>query len=68
MQKAVDLGALVRTGVSGVTDYLVVGKQDPKIVGADGKSSKERKANEFIKKGKPLKILSESELLGLLEL
>lgn len=50
MQMAVNSGALLRSSVSGKTDYLVVGTQDRSIVGADGMSTKEEKAhalNEF---------------------
>ncbi|MBD8005324.1 exonuclease domain-containing protein [Bacillus norwichensis] len=61
MQAVVNLGGIIKSGVSGTTDYLVVGKQDKKIVGESGMSSKERKACEFIEKGKDLKILNEKE-------
>lgn len=67
MQRAVDKGAIIKSGVSGKTDYLVVGKQDATIVGADGISSKERKAHELMKKDGKIKIVQEDEFLRLLE-
>ncbi len=48
MQKVVDLGGIVKSGVSGKTDYLVVGIQDKSLVGDDGLSTKEVKAYELI--------------------
>ncbi|WP_078381874.1 exonuclease domain-containing protein [Sutcliffiella halmapala] len=67
MQRVVDKGAIIKSGVSGKTDYLIVGKQDPTIVGADGLSTKERKAHELMKKDGKIKILQEDEFLQLLE-
>ncbi|KMJ58401.1 exonuclease [Bacillus sp. LL01] len=66
MQLVVDKGAVIKSGVSGKTDYLVVGQQDPSIVGPDGLSSKERKAQELMKKESKIKILREKEFLKLL--
>lgn len=68
MQMAVDVGAIVTSGVSSKTDYLVVGRQDKALVGDDGLSSKEEKAYELNQAGKAsIKILSESQFLGLLQ-
>jgi DNA polymerase-3 subunit epsilon len=61
MQLVVNLGAIIKSGVSSKTDYLVVGVQDKSIVGEDGMSSKERKAYELIKKGEKIKILNETD-------
>ena len=66
MQLVVDKGAVIKSGVSGKTDYLIVGKQDPSIVGPDGLSSKERKAKELIEKESKIKILREADFLKLL--
>ncbi|KRG14458.1 exonuclease [Virgibacillus soli] len=66
MQKVVDLGGHIKSGVSGVTDYLVIGTQDENVVGKSGISSKQKKACELIEKGKNLKILSEDEFKLLL--
>lgn len=66
MQLVVDKGAVIKSGVSGKTDYLIVGKQDPTIVGPDGLSTKERKAHELMKKESKIKILREDEFLMLM--
>lgn len=67
IQKLIDLGAVVKSGVNSKTNFLIVGQQDLKIVGSDGMSSKEKKANELISKGQNIKILHENELLELLK-
>ena len=45
MRLAAEQGAILRTAVSGKTDFLVVGQQDLTVVGDDGMSSKEEKAH-----------------------
>lgn len=66
MQKAVDLGAIIRSAVSKNTNYLVLGKQDNFLVGETGKSSKERKADELIEQGVDIQIISEEKYIDLL--
>lgn len=67
-QRAVDVGACVKSSVSGKTNYLVVGTQDPDIVGAGGMSGKEEKAHELNALGKAsIEIISEREFMLLLE-
>ena len=67
-QAAVNCGAFTTGTVSSKTDYLVVGTQDPRVIGTDGMSTKERKAYELNKSGKAsIKIISESEFLSLLQ-
>lgn len=68
MQKAVDAGAILKRDVSNKVDYLVVGDQDKRLVGATGKSNNQRYADELIEKGnKRLKIIGEAEFLDLLK-
>ena len=68
MQMAVNAGALLRTGVSHKTDYLVIGKQDLSVVGDDGMSVKEEKAHELNKSGKGcVQIINESEFMNLIK-
>ena len=67
MQKVVDLGGLVKSGVSGKTNYLVVGQQDKTLVGNDGLSTKEKKAYALIENGIDIKIIRETEFLRLIE-
>lgn len=67
MQLAVNAGALLRTSVSSKTDFLVVGKQDLSVVGADGMSGKEEKAHEVNASGKGcVRIIDEAEFMTLL--
>lgn len=67
-QMATDVGAIVRSSVSGKTDYLVVGNQDPDIVGDNGISGKEEKAHELNALGKAsIQLINEQEFMSLLE-
>ena len=67
MQKVVDLGGLVKSGVSGKTNYLVVGQQDKAQVGDGGLSTKEKKAYALKEQGIEIKIIRETEFLALIE-
>jgi|LFRM01.1.fsa_nt_gb DNA polymerase-3 subunit epsilon len=67
MQKAVNVGAVLKTGVSKNTDFLVAGVQDKSIVGDDGLSSKLKTAYKLIDEGYDIKIINEDEFLRLLE-
>lgn len=63
-QLAVDAGAVVKSAVSGKTDFLVVGAQDINLVGEDGMSSKQEKAFALNQAGKAhIKIICENEFL-----
>ncbi len=66
MQKVVDVGGILKSGVSRATNYVVVGLQDKSIVGSDGLSTKEEKALALIEAGHPIEIISEDEFLKLL--
>lgn len=66
MQIAVNCGAKVAGSVSGKTDFLIVGKQDPAIVGDDGLSGKEEKAYALNERGRGhVAFLSEQDFLQL---
>jgi len=67
MQKAANTGAVLKSGVSKNTDFLVVGVQDKSIVGDDGLSSKEKKAYQLIDEGYDIKIINEEEFIKLLD-
>ncbi|WP_406540887.1 BRCT domain-containing protein [Clostridium ljungdahlii] len=67
MQKVVNLGGTLKSGVSKKTDYLIVGNQDKSLVGENGISSKEEKAAELNENGSSIKILNESEFLELIK-
>ena len=62
---AANLGCNVSDAVSKKTTILVVGIQDENKLAGYDKSSKHRKAEEFIKKGFPIKILSERDFVEL---
>lgn len=66
MQKVVNAGGTIKSGVSGKTHYLIVGKQDKMIVGASGISTKEEKAYALIEKGTAIKVIGEEEFVELL--
>lgn len=62
MRLAAEQGAILRTTVSGKTDFLVVGQQDLAVVGADGMSSKEEKAHLLNDLGKGhIQIINETQ-------
>lgn len=64
-EMAASLGCAVLAGVSKKATLLVVGDQDLRMLGGEGKSSKHRKAEQMIVKGHPLRILSESDFQSL---
>ena len=66
MQMAVNAGALLRTSVSCKTDILVVGRQDMSVVGPDGMSGKEEKAQKINASGKGhIKIIEEDDFMSM---
>ncbi|WAE40429.1 3'-5' exoribonuclease [Staphylococcus pasteuri] len=67
MIKARENGAIIRSDVSKKTDILIEGIQEERFKGTDGLVSKQRKARKLICEGYNIKLLSENELLNLLE-
>lgn len=63
---AADLGCNVSNSVTKKTTMLVVGTQDDFKLAGYAKSSKHRKAEEIIKKGHELRILSEDDFKSLI--
>ncbi len=61
-----NFGGEIVSSVSKNTDYLIAGKQDKKIVGADGLSSKQEKALALIHQGFEIKILNEDEVKSII--
>ena len=59
-----NVGGIPTDKVTKETYVLVVGQQDYIIVGADGISSKQKKALNLLEKGQEIEILSESEFLN----
>lgn len=66
MQKIVNLGGILKSGVSRTTNYIIIGKQDKSIVGKEGLSTKEKKALELIEKGYNIEIIDENKLLKII--
>lgn len=66
-QAILNVGGVMKSAVSGLTHYLVVGVQDSSLVGPSGLSSKEIKAAELIQKGKPIKIISEDDFIFMIQ-
>lgn len=64
LQAIANIGGSPVNSVTKTTNVLVVGQQDFRIVGADGMSSKQKKAISLIEKGQDLEIMSESEFLS----
>lgn len=64
LQKVKDVGGIPMNSVTKKTDILVVGQQDYRIVGADGMSSKQKKALTLLEKGHDIEILSETEFIN----
>ncbi len=68
MQKVVNLGGIIKSDVSSKTDFLIVGTQDKAIVGKDGISLKERKAQELKARGNHIQIIKENDFLNILQI
>lgn len=66
MQKIVDVGGTLKSGVSRKVDYLIVGEQDKNLVGECGMSTKEVKAYDLIDKGYNITIINEEEFLEMI--
>jgi len=67
MQMVINLGGVIKSGVSKKVNYVVVGKQDLSLVGQDGISSKQKKAQEYMNQGLEIKIIDEQGFIELLE-
>ena len=66
-QKAVNFGAVIRDAVSKKTDFVIVGRQDPNLVGHNGMSSKEKAARHLADAGHPIQIIDEQKFHVLLQ-
>ncbi|MCM3124426.1 MULTISPECIES: exonuclease domain-containing protein [unclassified Mesobacillus] len=66
MQRVVNLGGIIKFGVSSKTDYVIAGQQDKSLVGEKGLSTKEVKAYSLIEQGIEIKVLNENEFTNLL--
>lgn len=64
--EVVKIGGLAPESLTKDTDYLVVGKQDLRIVGEKGLSGKMKKAEKFCSQGVPIEIINETDFLEML--
>lgn len=64
---AANIGCAVADGVTKNTTILVVGDQDVRKLAGQEKSSKHRKAEDLIKKGRALRIIRETDFKELVE-
>ena len=67
MQEVVDLGGICEDRLTKRTNYLIVGNLEYRANVKDGKSKKLKTAEDYIKKGQDLEILSENVFYSLLE-
>lgn len=67
-EMAARMGCEVADGVTKHTTLLVVGDQDIRALNGHEKSSKHRKAEELIAKGKSIRILGESDFVSLMSM
>lgn len=67
MQKVVNLGGLVGDSVTKKTNYLILGNNDYCKSIKDGKSSKQKKAEELKLKGHDIEVISENVFYDMLE-
>lgn len=65
-QKAVNVGAIINKDVTSKTNILIVGEQDPRIVGNDMKSNKLEKAEKLLQAGKDIQLITESDFLKMI--
>lgn len=64
-EMAAKAGCEVADGVTKHTTLLVVGDQDIRLLNGHDKSGKHRKAEELIAKGRPIRILTESDFASM---
>lgn len=61
------LGGKISNAISGKTDYLILGNNDYNPLVKEGRSTKQRKAEELLEKGGDIKILSENVFYDMLK-
>ena len=58
-----DIGGFIQDSVTKDTDVLIVGQQDFRVVGEDGMSNKQEKAQKLLEKGATIEVISEDAFL-----
>lgn len=67
MQLVVNLGGINQNGVTKTTDYLVLGNNDYCTTIKDGKSSKQKKAEQYMLEGTGIAIMDEKTFYDMVE-
>ena len=67
MQLVANLGGINQNGVTKETDFLVLGNNDYCRAIKDGKSSKQKKAEEYMRKGTGISIMDEQTFYDMIE-
>ncbi|MDD9149580.1 exonuclease domain-containing protein [Sporolactobacillus sp. CQH2019] len=67
MQCIVDCGGIPQKSMNKKTNVLVIGKEDPKVVGPDGKSTKIKKAEKLVSEGIDIQVIGEDEFLKMIQ-
>jgi DNA polymerase-3 subunit epsilon len=66
MQHVINAGGTPQKGINKLTNVLVVGQEDPKVVGSDGKSNKIKKAEKLLSDGLDIQVLGEDDFLRMI--
>lgn len=67
-EEVLKIGGHIQNNLTKTTNYLVVGEQNPSVVGPDGLSSKQRKAKEYREQGLNIEFLTENEFIDIMHL
>ncbi|MDT2011223.1 exonuclease domain-containing protein [Carnobacterium divergens] len=67
MQLIKNIGGIPQKGLTRDTNYLIMGEQDLRVLDSSGKSSKLKKAEQYLLDGKNIELLGENDFLKLLE-
>ncbi len=63
---AAQAGFTVKSALTKTTTYMVIGNLDPRNMNGNEKSSKQKKAEQYIAKGQNIKIISEKDFFNLI--
>lgn len=67
-KEVLKIGGHIQGNLTKTTNFLVVGEQNPSVVGPDGLSSKQRKAIEYREQGLDIEFLTEREFIEAMHL
>lgn len=67
-EEVLKIGGHIQNNLTKSTNFLVVGEQNPSVVGPDGLSSKQRKAKEYRAQGLEIEYLTENDFVEIMHL